>query len=1487
MRFDNWDGRVDLKKIFTFLGFLLLFLLVLAAAAAAGYWIIAVKQWPWWVLAVVAAGFAGIVIGILAVKKFLARRNEKRFVQRVISEDEASAEKAPREEKRQLKEVQEHWKQCVEKLQKSNLRKLGNPLYVLPWYMVIGESRSGKTSAIQNSNLSSPLTDVSRSATISGTRNCDWWFFDKAIILDTAGRYTIPVDESDDKKEWQTFLTLLSKYRKKEPVNGVIVTVSSESLLNEESGVLSEKGRNVRQRINQLMRILGARFPVYLLVTKMDLVNGFTDFCDHIPGYREEQVMGYANEENDPDCMQVIENCMEVIFERLQKLRRIFVEDRINSFAVSFPTEFVRLKSGLEAYAGTVFGKDVYQAAPLFRGIYFSSACRQGAPQSDLLQTTGIEYTNDSRENANKGYFLKNFFQAVLPRDRNIFTPVSEFLVWRKVTLSLSLFSIILICLGLCGVLTFSYYKNMETLESIDASMFRNQSSFLGQSDHILQLDRQRFAINRLSEKNKGWILPRLGLDHTVEAEKRLKNNYVTRVREDLVAPLDNAFYKRVRRLDRQTPYETMVGYADYAVRRIHLLQSAVSGEDPEREKAFEQSVVFLFSRLYTGMPESVSGKFASIYYDYLQWCKDTGKLSAKAEDFKQRLLDISVKSGSFNWLVSRAVSKTDDLTLADFIKGFHITGSGLDAAVEGAYTEGGRERIQSFLDLIESVFPSHEKFIQMENRFWAWYENRFFTSWHDFLKAFPSGSRWRDVTGNWQELAPLMATGHNPCFLFLEKMAKEIEAFKDLADQTPSWADTALRMQHVAELARVEKKKDKGSLAAKLEIKKEKLADRIFGRENGKKYLEMDMKKAREIDYNLVFAEHWNLYRDTLQSMSPAASYAEKCYHMFSDYFAAIRNPQKEDNSFSNTSDSLRKLKTLFTRLEESPEIFELIRGPFAYFKVYAVYHSATVLQSKWEEIVLSASSGTDPDQYHSIMFDPDKGLVWKFVNKWADPFITRNRDGYMPKSAFGIRLPFTDRFFRLLDKGERLSLEHRNSYTVRIQTLPAGVNEEADIKPYANILTLECADRKYELVNYNYPQSETFKWRPDSCGDTRLSILFRQLKLEKSYPGKMGFARFLDDFKDGTIRFSLSEFPDQMGHLMEKGISDITISYDISGIAPVLKLLHRAPPRLPDHIFVNIGTRQGRYPVPEKELQPSGKKEEQGETDRTSARIRSLIEQNKTFRITMETVPMGTNEEAEVKPVSSILWMNCGDRIVRLQNNNYPDTLTFEWDPSKCAGVRLFIHFPEITLSKKYPDFLAFIDDFNYQSRTFSSREFPDHKETLLKKGISSFTLGYRFSGELPFLESADIDKGTVGKKPLYGSNEIQKEHKGKESGSAADGSRADTPPTPTDEEKRSSDLFSKERLLSRDPKKYTIHVAVGPDREKLAAFARKHGLNEEKATVYEGNFNSGAAYGLVYGVFDSYRKAARELETIPQGAKQYSPWIRRFQSVFKEVE
>ena len=65
-------------------------------------------------------------------------------------------------------------------------------LYEQPWYAIIGPPGTGKTTALLNAGLSFPLAAEmgQKVAGFGGTRMCDWWFTDNAVMIDTAGRYT-------------------------------------------------------------------------------------------------------------------------------------------------------------------------------------------------------------------------------------------------------------------------------------------------------------------------------------------------------------------------------------------------------------------------------------------------------------------------------------------------------------------------------------------------------------------------------------------------------------------------------------------------------------------------------------------------------------------------------------------------------------------------------------------------------------------------------------------------------------------------------------------------------------------------------------------------------------------------------------------------------------------------------------------------------------------------------------------------------------------------------------------------------------------------------------------------------------------------------------------------------------------------------------------------------------------------------------------------
>ena len=108
-------------------------------------------------------------------------------------------------------------------------------LYDMPWYVIIGPPGSGKTTALINSGLKFPLSRGAAPAAVAGsggTRYCDWWFTEEAVLIDTAGRYTTQDSEkSADSRSWLAFLDLLKTNRPHQPINGVIVAISLEDIL--------------------------------------------------------------------------------------------------------------------------------------------------------------------------------------------------------------------------------------------------------------------------------------------------------------------------------------------------------------------------------------------------------------------------------------------------------------------------------------------------------------------------------------------------------------------------------------------------------------------------------------------------------------------------------------------------------------------------------------------------------------------------------------------------------------------------------------------------------------------------------------------------------------------------------------------------------------------------------------------------------------------------------------------------------------------------------------------------------------------------------------------------------------------------------------------------------------------------------------------------------------------------------------------------------
>jgi type VI secretion system protein ImpL len=302
-------------------------------------------------------------------------------------------------------------------------------VYQLPWYLFVGPPGSGKTTALANSGLRFPLGDANRAEPlqgVGGTRNCQWWFTDEAVLIDTAGRYTTQdSDQAADAAEWQGFLKLLRRFRPRQPINGVLLVVSADSLLAWTPQEASQHAVAVRSRLAELDRNLGLRFPVYLLVTKCDLLAGFTEFFDDLDRERRDQVWG-TTFPMDPDrpapvAADALGPELDALLARLQDRTadRLLHERSLPARAAifGFPGQFALLRAPLVRFFDEALGPSRFDAPPMVRGVYFTSGTQEGSPIDRLLGTLSRAYGLQSQPLPAQRPSGRSYFVTRLLRD--------------------------------------------------------------------------------------------------------------------------------------------------------------------------------------------------------------------------------------------------------------------------------------------------------------------------------------------------------------------------------------------------------------------------------------------------------------------------------------------------------------------------------------------------------------------------------------------------------------------------------------------------------------------------------------------------------------------------------------------------------------------------------------------------------------------------------------------------------------------------------------------------------------------------------------------------------------------------------------------------------------------------------------------------------------------------------------------------------------
>ena len=405
-----------------------LFGLLAALGWAIGWFIL---QWGYTVPLIITCVMAAAAFGLFMYRRVKARRAATALEKALADQGKQQVMNARPERRAEIQALQKQITDGISALKGSKLggkKRGGAALYSLPWYAIIGPPGAGKTTALKHSGLVFPYADTAVRG-VGGTRNCDWWFTNEAILLDTAGRYAT---ESEDSAEWLAFLDMLRKYRSAKPLNGLIIAVSVPDIVDANEAQLESMGKKLRSRIDEVMTRLRMVLPVYFLVTKCDLVAGFVEFFGSLRKSERAQPWGATinlkEDKSDPGSIFAREFDLLVKEVHALAVKRLAQERdwRARESIYQFPLEFAGIKRNLQDLVSQIFMVNAFQGTPTLRGVFFSSGTQEGLPLNRVLQRMGQAMgiqpaqVQTQPKAESKSYFLHDVFMKVVFPDANV-----------------------------------------------------------------------------------------------------------------------------------------------------------------------------------------------------------------------------------------------------------------------------------------------------------------------------------------------------------------------------------------------------------------------------------------------------------------------------------------------------------------------------------------------------------------------------------------------------------------------------------------------------------------------------------------------------------------------------------------------------------------------------------------------------------------------------------------------------------------------------------------------------------------------------------------------------------------------------------------------------------------------------------------------------------------------------------------------------------
>lgn len=518
---------------------------VMLVAVAGGGIFGAGKYFQWSFQQYLVAGsfgvFAIVVFLLLRLVRSLKKGGSSRGAQPAAKDLHQSDDGAISQLNKKFEQALATWKQ-------SPTSKRDGGKAAAPWYLVVGPAESGKTSLLLRSGLEF-LHREDRGHTATITQNCDFFFSTEGTFLDTAGRYFSDAEAID---EWRALLENLRKHRRKLDLSGIILNISITDILDNDETQLEAMINGMRERIREILSRFRTKFPVYIVFTKCDLINGFAEYFEHLDRPGRQKIWGTTvdlvdvlgppenagKQHRQTDLGKIFAKEFRVLCEahtefRQRRLRDLAIESEqtmshphLTTMTYAFPIEFMQAGEKLAEFVRKLFKNTSYHETPVVRGFYFTSSLQEGLPIDRFLQSVRSEVNINGTGNpyfgsepAQQSYFIGELFSKIVIPDRNIAENISGSTQRDKIVNWVLLGSAALLALLITVLSLSGYNASKSEINNIALLGSRvNAMNWDGSIDHarFKLLDDLRMAAADLSQTGSHFGL---GRQETLVAE--------------------------------------------------------------------------------------------------------------------------------------------------------------------------------------------------------------------------------------------------------------------------------------------------------------------------------------------------------------------------------------------------------------------------------------------------------------------------------------------------------------------------------------------------------------------------------------------------------------------------------------------------------------------------------------------------------------------------------------------------------------------------------------------------------------------------------------------------------------------------------------------------------------------------------------------------------------------------------------------------------